>query len=527
MQQQKNNGHKMNNRKKILSVTILLVAVLQISFAQQNSIAINAQDAKYIINKNIYGHFAEHLGSCIYNGFYVGDTSMTIPNTNGVRNDIIAALKKLKVGTLRWPGGCFADTYHWKDGIGPKNKRPAIVNKWWGNVTEDNSFGTHDFLNMCEQIEAEPYLAGNIGSGTVQELIDWVQYVSSDNKNPMSDLRKTNGREKPWNVKLWGVGNEAWGCGGNMVPEYYVNEYRKYATFMTDWTNSDKIFRIASGSNSADYHWTETVMKNIPSNMVEGVALHHYSVIDWGAKGPSTSFNEQQYFTIMQRALFMDSLVIKHCAIMDKYDPQKKVALVVDEWGGWYDVEPGTNPGFLYQQNTMRDAMIAGVTLNIFHNHADRVRMANLAQAVNVLQSVILTNKEKMILTPTYHVMEMFNVHQNATMLPVTIKTNDYVFENKKLPAISVSASKDKDGVTHISLVNIDASKMQDITINVNGAKYSSVTGRVLTSKKLQDYNSFDNPLNIMPAVFNTAKLSANNLQVKLPPFSVVVLTLN
>jgi alpha-L-arabinofuranosidase len=516
----------MNNIKKILSVTSLFVFVIQVSLAQQNVITLNAQDAKHVINKNIYGHFAEHLGHCIYDGFYVGDSNKLIPNTNGVRNDIIAALKKLKVGTLRWPGGCFADTYHWKDGVGAKNKRPSIVNRWWGGVTEDNSFGTHDFLNMCELMDAEPYLAGNIGSGTVQELIDWVQYVNTDTKNPMSDWRKINGREKAWKVKYWGVGNEAWGCGGNMVPEYYVNEYRKYATFMTDWTNSDKIFRIASGSNSADYHWTETVMKNIPSNMVEGVALHHYSVIDWGAKGPSTTFNEQQYFTIMQRALFMDSLVTKHAAIMDKYDPQKKVALVVDEWGGWYEVEPGTNPGFLYQQNTMRDAMIAGVTLNIFHNHADRVRMANLAQAVNVLQAVILTNKEKMILTPTYHVMEMYNVHQNATMIPVQIKTNNYVLGKDKLPAVSVSASKDKEAVTHVSLVNIDANKMQDITINLKGVKYNSVSGTILTSKKLQDYNSFENPLTIEPVTFNGAMLSANSLQVKLPPFSVVVLTL-
>ncbi len=513
------------NIKKLLAVVLLFVLTGKLA-AQQNVVTINVQDAKHIINKNIYGHFAEHLGSCIYNGFYVGDTSKTIPNTNGVRNDIIAALKKLKVGTLRWPGGCFADTYHWKDGVGAKNKRPSIVNRWWGGVTEDNSFGTHDFLNMCELMDAEPYLAGNIGSGTVQELTDWVQYVNTDTKNPMSDWRKSNGREKPWNVKYWGVGNEAWGCGGNMVPEYYVNEYRKYATFLTDWNNSDKIFRIASGANSSDYHWTETIMKNIPGNMVEGVALHHYSVIDWSAKGPSTNFNEQQYFTIMKRALLMDSLVIKHSAIMDKYDPKQKIALIVDEWGGWYEVEPGTNPGFLYQQNTIRDAMIAGVTLNIFHNHADRVRMANLAQAVNVLQAVILTNKEKMILTPTYHVMEMYNVHQNATMLPVQLKTNDYILGTEKLPAVSVSASKDKEGVTHISLVNIDAAKPQDITINVNGAKYSSVSGKILTSKKVQDYNSFDNPTAITPAVFNGAKLTANNLQVKLPPFSVVVLTL-
>jgi alpha-L-arabinofuranosidase len=520
-----NNDMRIKQKKIVLAIVTLLFLLQRVS-AQQDVISINTQDAKYTISKNIYGHFAEHLGHCIYDGFYVGDTNKIIPNTNGVRNDIIEALKKLKVGTLRWPGGCFADTYHWKDGIGPKSKRPAMVNKWWGGVVEDNSFGTHDFLNMCELIHADPYLAGNIGSGSVQDLIDWVQYVNSENKNPMSELRRRNGREKPWNVKFWGVGNEAWGCGGNMVPEYYVNEYKKYATFMTDWTNSDKLFRIASGSNSADYNWTETIMKNIPLNMMEGVALHHYAVIDWNEKGPSTTFNEQQYFTIMKRALFMDSLVTKHSAIMDKYDPQKKIALVVDEWGGWYNVEPGTNPGFLFQQNTMRDAMIAGVTLNIFHNHCDRVRMANLAQAVNVLQAVILTNKEKMILTPTYHVMEMYNVHQDATMLPVSIQTNDYVFGNEKLPAVSVSASKDKNGVTHISLVNIDAAKMQDITININGIKYTSVSGRILSSKKLQDYNSFENPSTIKPAAFNDAKLTANSLQVKLPSFSVVVLTL-
>jgi alpha-N-arabinofuranosidase len=511
---------------KNLSLTVMLLLQLQFVFAQQDVISLETSEAKYTISKNIYGHFAEHLGHCIYDGFYVGDNNKIIPNTNGVRNDIIAALKKLKVGTLRWPGGCFADTYQWKNGVGPKNKRPAMVNKWWGGVVEDNSFGTHDFLNMCELIGADPYLAGNIGSGTVQDLMDWVQYVNSDNKNPMSDWRKSNGRQKPWNVKYWGVGNEAWGCGGNMVPEYYVNEYRKYATFMADWTNSEKLFRIASGSNSADYHWTETIMKNIPTNMMEGIALHHYSVIDWNAKGPSTAFNEQQYFTVMQRALFMDSLVIKHSAIMDKYDPQKRVALVVDEWGGWYNVEPGTNPGFLFQQNTMRDAMIAGVTLNIFHNHCDRVRMANLAQAVNVLQAVILTDKEKMILTPTYHVMEMYNVHQDAMMIPVIIKTNDYVFNNEKLPAVSVSASKDKNGITHISLVNIDANKEQEIVININGTKYNTVSGRLLTSKKLQDYNSFDDPSVIKPTAFNEAKLAANELQVKLPPFAVVVLTL-
>jgi alpha-N-arabinofuranosidase len=490
----------------------------------QNEITVNADSAKQLISKQIYGHFAEHLGRCVYGGFYVGENSK-IPNTAGVRNDVVAALKKLKIANLRWPGGCFADTYHWKDGIGPKNKRPLMVNTWWGGVTEDNSFGTHDFLNMCELIGTDPYLAGNVGSGTVQELTDWVQYVNFAGESPMSNLRKQNGREKPWNVKFWGVGNEAWGCGGNMRPEYYADIYRKYATFMTGWSEG-QIMRIASGANSGDFNWTEVLMKNIPGNMVGGVALHHYSVIDWGKKGPATGFTEEQYFTTMQRALQMDSLVIKHSAIMDKYDPRKRIALVVDEWGGWYDVEPGTNPGFLYQQNTMRDAMIAGVTLNIFHNHSDRVRMANLAQTINVLQAVLLTNEEKMILTPTYHVMEMYNVHQDAKLLPISIKTNDYTLGNKKLPAVSCSASRDSLGVTHISLVNIDAKNAQDISLNLKGGKYTGVTGRILASGKVQDYNTFENPDKIKPVTFNGAALKGTNLTVKLPPCSVVVLEL-
>ncbi len=495
--------------------------------AQQNFVTINTADGRHIINKHIYGHFAEHLGSCIYDGFYVGDTNKIIPNTAGVRNDIVEALKKLKVPNLRWPGGCFADTYHWKDGVGEKNKRPAIVNRWWGGVTEDNSFGSHDFLNMCERIGAEPYLAGNVGSGTVQELIDWVQYVNYDGKaSPMSKWRVQNGREKPWNVKIWGVGNEVWGCGGNMKPEYYANVYRQYATFMTDWKNNDSLFRVASGANGADYNWTEVLMRDIPHNMLEGVALHHYANVKWSEKGSATDYTEAQYFATMKSALRMEEMVTKHIAIMDKYDAAKKIALVVDEWGGWYDVEKGTNPGFLYQQNTMRDAMIAAVTLNVFHNHCDRVKMANLAQAVNVLQAVILTNKEKMILTPTYHVMEIYNVHQDATMLPVKLISNDYVLGKEKLPAISVSASKDKNGVIHISLANIDANKSQDISLDINDAKYSSVTGKIITSKKLQDYNSFDKPGKIQPTVFNNAKIYNNSLQVKLPPFSVVVLTL-
>jgi alpha-N-arabinofuranosidase len=492
----------------------------------QNSLVLKVDDAKTTISRHIYGHFAEHLGHCIYGGFYVGEGNVKIPNKNGIRNDVIDALKKLKIANLRWPGGCFADTYHWKDGIGPKKQRPSMVNTWWGGVTEDNSFGTHDFLNMCEMIGTEPYLAGNVGSGTVQELIDWVQYVNFNGKSPMSDLRAKNGRTKPWGVKFWGVGNEAWGCGGNMKPEYYADLYRKYATFMTGWSSGTQVFRIASGANSRDYNWTEVLMKNIPLNMVGGLALHHYSVIEWNKKGPAVDFTEQQYFETMKSALFMDSLVIKHSAIMDKYDPEKRVALVVDEWGAWYDVEPGTNPGFLYQQNTMRDAMIAGATLNIFHNHSDRVRMANLAQTINVLQAVLLTKDEKLILTPTYHVMEMYNVHQDAKLVPLTIKCNDYTLGSEKLPAVSASASKDSTGKLHISLVNIDAKAAQEISVDIEGGNYKTVSGRILTADKLQDHNTFEAPAKIKPATFQGATLNGKTLNVKLPPFSVVVLEL-
>ncbi|MBX2900017.1 MAG: alpha-N-arabinofuranosidase [Cyclobacteriaceae bacterium] len=501
-----------------LFLTFLLTAFASFVFAQNKAI-LHTDQGTVKIDRHIYGHFSEHLGRCIYGGFYVGESNTKIPHTAGVRNDVVDALKKLKVPNLRWPGGCFADTYHWKDGVGPKATRPTIVNTWWGNVTEDNSFGTHDFLNMCELIGAEPYLAANVGSGTVQELTEWVQYVNFDGVSPMSKWRKENGREKPWNVKFWGVGNEAWGCGGNMTVEYYANIYRQYATFM-----SGKLFKIASGANSDDFHWTEVLMRDIPHHMLEGIALHHYSVIDWSKKGPSTTFTENQYFKTMQRALFMDEAIKRHSTIMDKYDPNKKVALIVDEWGGWYDVEPNTNPGFLFQQNTMRDAVLAGATLNIFHKHSDRVRMANLAQTVNVLQAVVLTDEEKMILTPTYHVMEMYNVHQDATLLPLDLTTGSYTVEGEKLPAVSVSASKNAAGVIHISLVNIDAKATQEVTIELRGGKFTSVTGRILASANVQDYNSFDKPEHIKPTAFKGASLKDGVLKVTLPKHSVVVL---
>ncbi|MEN9981389.1 MAG: hypothetical protein RL542_1176 [Bacteroidota bacterium] len=507
----------------LLLASLFLYTITVFSQKEITTIGIQKNAKPVIISKHIYGHFAEHLGRCIYDGFYVGENS-TIPNTNGVRNDIINALKELKIPNLRWPGGCFADTYHWKDGIGPKEIRPSMVNRWWGGVTENNSFGTHDFLDLCETLGAEPYLAANVGSGTVQEFTDWVQYVNHEGKSPMAELRKKNNKENPWGVSFWGIGNEMWGCGGNMTPEYYANVYKQYSTFMTDWTNSNKLFRIASGANVSDYHWTEVLMRDIPKNLIEGVALHSYSFVKWNKKGSSTNFDEEQYFTTMQTALKMEELVTKHTEIMDKYDPNNSIALIVDEWGGWYDVEPGTNPGFLYQQNTMRDAMIAGTTLNIFNNHSKRVKMANLAQTVNVLQAVILTQGDKMLLTPTYHVMKMYNVHQDAQLIPIEFNAPSYTFNNKSLPALSASASKDKYGTIHISLVNIDAKKGNTIEMDIKELGVQNIKGTILHSPQLQDHNTFEKPNTINPKVFNQFKIINNKLYVTIPPFSVIVL---
>lgn len=508
------------------TILILVIAALGVKVRAQTSITIQGDSARHTISKHIYGHFAEHLGRCIYGGFYVGENNKTVNHKNGLRLDVIDALKKLKVPNLRWPGGCFADTYHWKDAVGPKDKRRPIENMSWGNIREDNSFGTNEFLELCEILEAEPYLAVNVNSGSVQEAVEWVQYVNHANgTSSLTDLRQSTGRTTPWNVKFWGIGNESWDCGGAMTAEYYANLYKQYATAVTSYSNTEKLFRIAVGPGTEDYNWTETIMRNVPLRRMEGLSVHHYSVINWSKKGSSTQFSDEEYFKTMRAAWRMENFVAKNAEVMDKYDPEKKVALIVDEWGGWYETDP-EGKGLLYQQNTIRDAMIAGLTLNIFNNHADRVRMANLAQTINVLQSVILTKDDKMILTPTYHVMEMYNVHQDAMLLPVTVNTEDFTYGNEKIPAVSASASRDKAGIVHISFTNIDISKPQTVTVNLKGVNKKSVSGRILTSEKIQDHNTFENPGKVAPKAFTDANLKGDVLTVKLPAHSVVVLEL-
>jgi len=505
--------------------TMLLFTV--IGFSQQGSavpeamIIINADQGTETISRHIYGHFSEHLGRCIYGGYWVGRDS-EIPNTNGIRNDVVEALKLIHIPNLRWPGGCFADEYHWMDGIGPASQRPKMVNTHWGGVTEDNSFGTHEFMDLCEQLGTEPVICGNVGSGSVKEMSQWVEYLNFDGISPMADLRRENGRKEAWGVKYWGVGNENWGCGGNMTADFYANQYRRYATYCRNY-GENRLYKIAGGANSEDYNWTETLMRKIPHHLMDGISMHYYTT-NWNNKGSATDFGEDRYFDVLKRCLAIEAAIDRHIAIMNRYDPEKNVALVFDEWGTWYTVEPGTNPGFLFQQNSMRDALVAGLTLNYLNQKCDRIKMANIAQTINVLQALIFTNENQMLLTPTYHIYDMFKVHHDAELLPLSLESPDYAFGKESLPAINASASKSPDGKIHVSLVNIDPVQTLDVVLKLRGTDVHKVNGTVLTSEEVNSHNTFANPREVVPVEFNDVKIMKDQIVVTLPAQSVVVL---
>lgn len=518
----------MNRKLLVIFGALLCVPHVLLAQSTTNTAVVHADAAKDTISRFMYSQFAEHLGHGIYGGIWVGENS-PIPNTRGIRNDVVDALKKIKVAAVRWPGGCFADEYHWKDGIGPRADRPKMVNTNWGGVTEDNSFGTHEFMDLCEQLGCEPVISGNIGSGTVKEMSEWVQYLTSDGDNPMTALRKKNGREKPWKVKFWDVGNETWGCGGIMTADFYANELARYSFFLKNYERTP-LYKISSGGTPEDYGWTETIMKkwkNIDGwlqGYLSGYSLHYYTVPDWNKKGSATHFDEKDWFTTLSTTLKMDELITRHSAIMDLYDREKRIGLVVDEWGDWFDVEPGTNPGFLYQQNTLRDAIVAAVNLNIFHKHCDRVKMTNIAQMVNVLQSMILTKGKEMVLTPTYYVFKMYSVHQDASLLPIDLQCEPYTSGRDSIPALSASASRDKEGKIHISIANLDPAKTQDLRCELKGTTDSKVSGEIITAATMNAYNDFGKPeaVNIKP--FTSAQLRNGILTLSLPAKSIVTL---
>ncbi len=423
-----------------------------------------------------------------------------IPNVNGMRSDVVAALKELDIPVLRWPGGCFADTYHWRDGIGPKKGRKTIVNTHWGGVTEDNSFGTHEFLELCRQLGCEPYISGNVGSGTVREFSDWIEYCNMGGVSPMSDLRRENGREEPWHVRYWGIGNEAWGCGGHMRPEYYSDLCRQYATSMRDYERGRHLFKIASGANADDYHWTEVVAREA-GWMVDALSLHYYTLPhdDWAHKGAAVGFPAEEYYRVLRKTLRMEELVENHAGVMRRAAGERKLGLVVDEWGTWYDVEPGTDPGFLYQQNTMRDALAAAVNLNIFNDHCDVVVMANIAQMVNVLQAMVLTEGGRMLLTPTYHVFRMYKGHQGAKQLETYAESVLVGTGDDLVPDLHVSASQAADGSVLLTTANLNCAEAVPVEVLWSGiGRRGHVEGTVL-SGDMSACNTFDEPERVGP----------------------------
>ena len=489
-----------------------------------NSLHINVNDKKSVINKNIYGHFAEHLGRCIYNGIFVGESS-DIPNMNGIRSDIAEALRNIKIPVLRWPGGCFADEYHWKDGIGPKAGRKKMVNTHWGGVVEDNSFGTHEFMELCRQLDCEPYINGNVGSGTVQEMSEWVEYLTFDGVSPMSELRAANGQKDAWKVKYWGVGNENWGCGGNMRPEFYADQYRRYATYVRNY-GDNKIYKIACGASDFNYDWTEKVME-IAGRYMDALTVHYYTIQsgEWRKKNSATQFTADEYYMTLHRALRMEELIDNHLQIMNRYDPEHRVGLIVDEWGTWTDVEPGTNPGFLYQQNTMRDALVASVTFDIFNAYSSRVVMANIAQTINVLQAVILTEGEKMLLTPTYHVFDLYKNHHDATLLGHWLDAGEITGGDVTVPNLSASVSE-KNGKITVTATNLSVDKANTIDLSLHGFKASKAAGRILTGA-MDALNDFDVPEAVKIQLLSGIKITGEGLQFELPACSVAEIVIS
>ena len=494
---------------------------------------INEKKKEGVIQPEIYGHFSEHLGRCIYEGIYVGEKS-EIPNVNGMRTDVVDALKELKVPVLRWPGGCFADEYHWKDGIGPKEKRKKMINTHWGGVVEDNSFGTHEYFELCRQLGCKTYVNGNLGSGTVQEMSEWVEYMTFQGVSPMADLRKENGHEEPWTVDYFGVGNENWGCGGNMRPQHYADEYRRYQTYVRNYDPKKPIGKICCGANVDDYHWTEGVLETAfdhaewAHGFMDGLSLHYYVHPEgWEIKGSATDFDEEVWYKTLKKALYMDTLITRHGAIMDQYDPEKKVGMVVDEWGTWYTCEPGTNPGFLYQQNTVRDALVAGITLNIFNKHCDRVKMAALAQMVNVLQAVLLTEGDKMLKTPTYHVMHMYRHHQGAELLNSQLTDVEEIGIGEwKVPKVTESVSEDKDGIITITINNLSVEASEEVEAKFAEKGYQVAEAKIVTDADMHAHNTFDEPEKVTEKEFADYRLTEEGVTFTLPANSVVELRL-
>jgi len=520
-------------RSLLFGVTLIVTAFTAPKMAAQKvELSVDLSKTGVKIDRNIFGQFAEHLGHGVYEGTWVGPDSK-IPNTRGIRNDVVAALKALKVPNVRWPGGCFADEYHWRKGIDAQ--RTVTLNPNWGGVVEPNTFGTDEYMDFLNQIGADAYLSVNVGSGTPQEAAEWLEYMTTAQPTTLAKERAANGHPAPYKVLYLGIGNESWDCGGNMTPDYYLSQMKIYSHFVRNFNpaqqDKQQMMKIAVGPGGDGprwTEWTETVMKAYQHRSwswdINGLSMHNYTVVKWPPGYTSVGFGETEYSQILKSTLEMGDLIRKHSAIMDIYDPDKKVALAVDEWGGWYAPLPGSNPGFLVQQNSLRDAILAALNLNIFARHADRVRMANIAQMINVLQAMIMTDKEKIILTPTYYVFKMYVPFQDATFVPVNFDAGSYTHGNMTLPRVDAIAAKDANGKLWVEITNLDPNQAVEIEANLAGVTAKSAAGETLTAPKVDSVNTFASPNTVVPKPVS-AKIQSGKLALKLEPKSVTVVS--
>ena len=478
-----------------------------------------------VIHRNIYGQFAEHLGTGVYEGLWVGPQSK-VPNVRGWRKDVVQALKALKVPLVRWPGGCFADEYHWRDGIGPRHRRPVKVNSNWGGVPENNAVGTHEFFDLVEQLGAEAYVNGNLGTGSAQEMAEWLEYMTATGHSTLAELRRRHGRDKPFRVHYFAVGNEAWGCGGNMRPEYYADQFRQVATFLKTPPDNRPVL-IASGGTGDQTAWTAALSQGVPG--VDAISHHAYTLPtgNWEHKGPAVGFSEAQWLATLAHTRQIDAFIASNTAVLDRNDPKKRIGFYFDEWGSWYDPEPGSNPGFLVQRNTLRDALLAALHFHVFHAHAERVKMSNVAQMVNVLQAMIQTGRDTLALTPTYHAFALYTPFQDATSLPATLENNPvYRVGTAEMPALSATAARGKDGRLYVGLVNARANEPAELTLEVGCAAPRAVRGQVLTAAAMDSQNELGKPPQVVPAAFE-AQAVDGRLTLKLPARSIVVVAVD
>jgi len=519
---------------RILRTAILLGMVLGASRvnAQKVELSLDASTAGAKIDRNIFGQFAEHLGHGIYEGIWVGPDA-AIPNTRGIRNDVVTALKALKVPNVRWPGGCFADEYHWRNGIG--QQRAVTLNPNWGGVIEPNTFGTREFMDFIEQIGAEAYISVNMGSGSPREAAEWLEYMTAAQPTTLAKERAANGHPAPYKIGYLGIGNESWDCGGNMTPDYYLSQLKIYSRFVRNFSpaqlDKQQMLKIAVGPGGGEPRWTEwtqAIMKAWQQHTwswdINGLSLHSYTVGKWPPAFTSVGFGEDEYAEILKSTVEMDELIAKHSAIMDQYDPQKKVALVVDEWGAWYARLPGTNPGFLVQENSLRDAILAALNLNIFARHADRVRMANIAQMINVLQAMIITDKEKMVLTPTYYVFKMYVPFQDATFVPVAFNAGTYRRDDITVPRVDAIAAKDTNGKLWLEITNVDPGQAVEFEATLTGFRAKSAAGETLTAPKVDSVNTFKEPDTVAPKPVSV-EIEGSKLKLHLAPKSITVIS--